>query len=268
LIAVEIDPRNTILFVGAGVSMALGLPSWQALIDEIGRKLGFDPRIFATYGTALSLAEYYKIETGSIGPLRSWMDTEWHSKDIDIDKSGMEEAIVMAGLRKIYTTNFDRWLEKSCDHWGVSYRKVSRVSDIPAVRDGELEIVKFHGDFEDDDSLVLTESSYLDRLNFESPLDLVLRADSLKYGMLFVGYSLADTNVRYLFHKLADLWSRVPKKVPRPKSYIFMMHPNPIDEAIFERWGITAIQNKSDIALDGLPSFLNDIAARTSKPAS
>ena len=38
-------------------------------------------------------------------------------------------------------------------------------------------IVKFHGTFDDDASLVLTESSYFDRLEFESAIDIKLRAN-------------------------------------------------------------------------------------------
>lgn len=39
------------LFVGAGVSANLGLPDWNALIGRIAEELGYDPKIFATYGT-------------------------------------------------------------------------------------------------------------------------------------------------------------------------------------------------------------------------
>ena len=34
------------LFVGAGVSANLGLPSWGQLISQIAQELGYDPAVF------------------------------------------------------------------------------------------------------------------------------------------------------------------------------------------------------------------------------
>lgn len=252
----EIDNENTILFVGAGVSQNLGLPSWSKLIDEVANQLGYDPQIFKLFGGYLSLAEYYEIQRDSIGPLRSWMDVNWHGKEIDVGGSEVHQAIVQARFRKIYTTNFDRWIEKACDHWSVRYRKILTVKDLTAKQSGELEIVKFHGDFEDDKTLVLTESSYFERMDFESPLDQMLRADVLRHPVLFVGYSLSDINVRYLFHKLSKIWSAAGKQIERPPSHIFMTSPNPVEEAIFKRWGINPIVETSGAPMEGLRDFL------------
>ncbi|WP_196480077.1 hypothetical protein [Xanthomonas translucens] len=48
------------LFVGAGVSANLDLPSWSQLIAHIAEELGYDPAVFATYGNYQTLAEFYK----------------------------------------------------------------------------------------------------------------------------------------------------------------------------------------------------------------
>jgi len=259
----KIDPSDTILFVGAGVSSNLGLPSWNKLIEQIAGQLGYDARVFKLLGNYLSLAEFYELERGSIGPLRSWLDVEWHRKDIDVSRSEVHEAIVRAGFRKIYTTNFDRWIEKAFDHWKVPYRKVLTVNDLAGRHSSAVEIVKFHGDFDDDTTIVLTETSYFERLDFEAPIDLVLRADVLRHPFLFIGYSLSDINVRYLFHKLAKIWRWAGIASARPESFIFMASPNPVEEAIFRKWGITPLVESSGSPTTGLRDFLNSLVDKS-----
>ena len=91
-----------ILFVGAGVSMGLGLPPWSSLIEHMARTLELDPLTFKQKGSYLTLAEYFRLKHGSIGPLRSWMDREWHGKSISIATSKVHELIVRSRFRIIY----------------------------------------------------------------------------------------------------------------------------------------------------------------------
>ena len=96
------------LFVGAGVSANLGLPSWGQLIAQIAKELGYDPAVFATYGNYQTLAEFYKKKRGGLGELRSWMDREWHKPSTDIKASDIHRLITQGNFSRIYTTNYDR----------------------------------------------------------------------------------------------------------------------------------------------------------------
>ncbi|WP_120993661.1 SIR2 family protein [Stutzerimonas urumqiensis] len=247
-----------ILFVGSGVSANIGLPPWRRLVDQIALQLDYDPEVFGTYGNFLSLAEYYRIKKGNIGGLRSWMDREWH-RNIDIRESAIHRMIVHGRFASIYTTNYDRWLEYAHDAYDVDYVKIANASDLAKARDGVRQIIKFHGDFDDDSTIVLDETSYYERLQFETPLDIKLRADTLSKAVLFIGYSLSDTNIRLLFHKLSKIWSRHERLGVRPISYVFSHKPNPVQEEILSQWGIRMLSSEIDDPGLALCRFMQDL---------
>jgi hypothetical protein len=253
--------KRVILFVGAGVSRNLGLPSFDQLIDHLAKELGFDPEIFRLFGDYLSLAEYYNLQKRTLGPLRSWLDREWHT-GIDIASSRIHELMVKLKCPLVYTTNYDRWIEIAHAHYGVAYKKVVNVGDMPNVDASSVQIVKFHGDFDDDNSIILTESSYFERLSFESPLDIKLRSDVLGRAVLFIGYSLSDINIRYMLYKLHRQWETSGYAKVRPKSYFFLSSPNPVHEQILQERGILSFTSQEDDPGKGLEAFLRELVSR------
>jgi len=62
---------------------------------------------------------------------------------------------------------------------GTPFAKIANAKDVAKAADGVTQIVKFHGDFNDDASLVLAETDYVERLKFDSPLDIKFRVDVL-----------------------------------------------------------------------------------------
>jgi hypothetical protein len=258
-----IKNRQAILFAGAGISMSVGLPSWRTLIEQMGQELGFDAEIFANPDTSyFTLAEYYRLQQGSIGPLRSWMDRNWAIPEEKLKQSQVHELIVALDFPIIYTTNFDRNLETSFHLRGKKFVKVTNAKDVARVQDGVTQIVKFHGDFDDDQTLVLAESDYFERLAFDSPLDVKFQADALGKTILFAGYSLSDLNIRLILYRLWRRWRQSGYEKDRPRSYVFMMRPNPIEEAVLAQWGITAVNEDTDDPESALEVFLAKLKER------
>lgn len=251
--------RKVILFVGGGISQSLGLPDFRELVQHIARELGLEkgPISVADYPV---IAEAYVTRHGHLGQLRSWMDNTWHPPTVDISKSAIHNLIVELDFPTIYTTNYDRWLERAYDAHNRPYRKVTNVADL-IVNDGDTstEIIKFHGDFEDDDSLVLTEASYFRRMSFETPLDLRLRADCLARPLLFIGYSLHDLNTRYLLFRLQELWQTSVFGSQRPLSYIFMVESDPAQEIVLRRRGVEPIVVQATDPGQAATAFLGDL---------
>jgi hypothetical protein len=63
---------------------------------------------------------------------------------------------------------------------------------------------------------------------------------------LFIGYSLTDINIRYLFYRLANLWEKSSRGAPQPMSFIFSSKPNPVQEAALAQWNIQMISSAED----------------------
>src|SRR5688500_17614285 len=98
------------------------------------------------------------------------MDREWHKEPERVKRSDVHDAIMALRCPTVYTTNYDRWLEFAFEHSKRRFVKIANVGDFTSTRDSTddaTQIVKLHGDFDFDGSLVLTESSYFSRLSFE-----------------------------------------------------------------------------------------------------
>ena len=247
-----------ILFVGDGVSQSLGLPNFRALATHLATELGFPAESFSTAEYAV-IAEAYLLKHGKLGALRTWMDSTWHPANVDIAKSEIHNLIVDLDLSTIYTTNYDRWLEIAFEKRRRPFHKIANIADLAVDPEGKTEIIKFHGDFEDDDSLVLTEASYFQRMIFESPLDIRLRSDCLARPLLFLGYSLHDVNTRYLLYRFQELWKSSPYAEQRPISHIVMTERDAAQEIVLRARGVYPIVLEGD-PTDATTAFLRELA--------
>jgi len=240
--------------------MGLGLPSWNELVQHMAMELGYEPEVLVSPGASyLTIAEYYKLERGKIGGLRSWMDREWNVADDKLRNSKVHNQIVDLDFQYIYTTNYDRNIERSHTLRGKRFAKIANAKDVSTAEPDLPHIVKFHGDFDDDNSIVLTESDYFERLSFETPLDIKFRSDILGRTVLFVGYSLADLNMRLLLYKMQKMWKQSGYESDRPPSYMFMTRPDPVQERVLKSWGVETITRDVDAVEEALPSLFDDL---------
>jgi len=254
-----IGKGKVMLFVGAGISKNVGLPEWGELMLKLSQRCGICPELFEDYDDFLNLAEFYEQYDKDLYKMKKWMKKKWKVDEEKIKESKIHKNILKLDFPIIYTTNYDESLEKLYQVHNKKYIKIAKVKDLTEIEDGETEIIKFHGDYNADSQLVLTESSFFNRMNFESPLDIKLRADILNKSILFIGYSLSDINMRYILYKLDKLWKDAGEKGIRPKSYIFLSRPNIVQEDILDRRGIIPIVSQEDSPAKGLNDFLEEL---------
>ena len=244
--------------------MSVGMPSWRELIEHMLADLQLDAGVMASPEISYQIvAEYYRVKRGGIDQLGDWMKSNWRVDEDQIRTSKLHELIVRLGFPLIYTTNYDSNLEAAFSIHGRPYKKVTRVSDFAAADASATLIVKYHGDFDDMSSLILTETDFFDRLSFEAPLDVRFRSDALTASMLFIGYSMSDINIRLLLHRLWSTWRRAGQENARPRSYIFLHDPSPIQRAILENWGLTVLAGAGCSPEDSLIRLLEELHSLT-----
>ena len=248
--------RKVILFAGAGLSCTLGLPLFDVLTSYLGAQLKLPE--WRRYDFP-ALAEYYLLQTSASEDLFRWMRKQWHRDNIDITTSRAHNCILDLNFPVIYTTNYDSWLECSFAARGVPFRKVLTVEDLAETSADETEIIKFHGDFDDPASIVLTESSFLRRMNLDAPLDIRLRSDSLARPLLFAGYSVSDPNIRYLLFRLQQLWAGYSEVGKKPQSYIVIVERNEVQERLLLERGVQPIVSEEGDASLSLIRFFEKL---------
>ncbi len=236
-----IKEKKVLLFLGAGISASVGLPSWNKLIEELGKKKGFEEGLFELYGNNMVLAEY---ANNRAGDEESGVYECIKDKLIIKDKKKLEESEIYAALLQmdfpvIYTTNYDHLLEEYYSMKKRKYAKIVNIGDMEKVEEGDTRIMKFHGDIDDKESVVLSESQYFGRMDFQNFLDVQFQADILKYHVLYLGYSLSDVNIKLMLYLAGKRWERgqkedQKKKTRGKKSYIFTATPNMVQKTVFE----------------------------------
>lgn len=237
--------EKLMLFLGAGISTVLDLPNWSDLINLLAQDCDYDPKIFNILadGNPLILAEFYYIKHHKkFGTLRTKLDQKWHTADsmVKLKTSKFHEILAKKNFQLIYTTNYDQWIEKAFELYNEPFHKITDVLHISDAKKNVPQIVKFHGDFTDDNSIVLNESSYYRRMKFEDPIDVKFKSDLLNHSVLFMGYSLSDMNIRRVLFELNNCWP-LEYRSRKPKCYIIVKSHNEIIDTVLEDWGVIPV---------------------------
>lgn len=197
--------NRLVIFVGAGVSMNSGVPSWNQLTNRMKAEL---PNEFSEETDALKIAQIYKDYRGH----KEYMDKV---KDILLyDKAvpnPLHKSILALNPCHIITTNYDDLIEQELSKDFLQYHIVRKDKDIPQMTYPNT-LVKMHGDYVTD-NIVLTEDDYYNyKENFPLTRAFVLSLFASKL-ILFVGFSFADLNLKFILNELKYILS---DKMQRP----------------------------------------------------
>jgi hypothetical protein len=226
-------------------------------VDKAAYLIGFsDPDLLRVRGTDLQILEYFKlINHNNTSELTNWLVREIRPPDNALKDSLIHQKLSQLNkCNTFYTTNFDTFLEDSFELLGRKSKVIAREQHMNRSLNDECEIIKFHGDLNNPERLVLSEADYEGRLNLSTELDYRFMADLLNRKVLFLGYSFRDPNVAYLFRKINEQFKK-NNGLDGPRAYIIVKNPSKFEKTLFRSRNIEIIPAETE----NLTEFISEV---------
>ncbi|WP_026835448.1 SIR2 family protein [Eubacterium xylanophilum] len=224
------DEGQLVIFVGAGVSKASGIPLWKEVVDKIAEHLNIEVDNVDT----LKIPQYYynAREKNEYNKLIK----EILLADKDIETNELHNEIIKIDAHTIITTNYDNLIERAAEDNSVFLDVISCDSDL-AYRSGEKELIKMHGDFIHDNIVLKEDDYYSYSRNFRLIENYVKSFVGTKV-VLFLGYSFSDPDIKHIFG-----WVKNILNDDFQPAYLFDVENDydPNEEAYYKKFGINVM---------------------------
>lgn len=192
-------------FMGAGVSMSAGAPSWSRLLKDLAGLVELD----AEKRDALF--------EGTLGELdqATYLARRFEAAGLDFRQAvaalvqrpryGLAPALLAATAdEQAITLNYDTLFERA----SAAAERPRRVltggsrTDLGVACAGPSDrwLLKLHGSANQPESIVLTRDDYLSFASDRSALSAIVKANLLTRHLLFVGFGLADDHFHEILH--------------------------------------------------------------------
>jgi hypothetical protein len=239
--------QEVVPFIGAGISVGGGFPTWANHLRQQGRTAGI-PAVqvedWLAQGQYEQFIEHIEQRHG-----RDAFAQE--IRDVFGKRGSLQDITLLISeffTDTLITTNYDRLLEDVFDTGGASRVQVIRGEMAKNLPDpGKVTIIKIHGDFKDPAHCILSKAQY-DQAYGEAELDLhrsipkILGRYYHNNNLLFIGCSLSNDRTVQVFQAT----KAAAGDFLFPQHFSIEQAPEQIEALVarnFEllRWGITAI---------------------------
>lgn len=197
---------QVVAFVGAGLSMQAGLPSWRTLMDTlIAECIADTPR-----KTSPDVEELSRMARGSpldmlmvaqelrerLGRRRFKEVMEATFRAPDCQPADVHRSLTRLPLAAVLTTNYDKLVETAFAVANADPPRIILPSNEPAIAalggSDDFYILKLHGDIDEIDSVVIGVGDYRKASQTNHLYRITLEALLRDKTLMFLGYSLND----------------------------------------------------------------------------
>lgn len=183
------------LFMGTGVGVPAGLPTWGQLLGRLAEEAGVDTGGSFDQLSPLDQAQYLNDAVPDLGKAVAKIIGE-----AGVPSLG-HNILAALGCREAVTTNYDSLYERAVEMQRGSHG-VANVLPWEQPLPGRQWILKMHGDVARPESIVLTRQQFVAYDADTRPAGAFLQTLLLTRHVLFVGASLTDDNVVRLAYEV------------------------------------------------------------------
>lgn len=205
----KIAQNDIVIFVGAGLSTNAGLPNWSKLVENILDGISSKEPKSEKFKKALNdeiltpievLTKISQFREEAISILEEQIRNFDQTKPLPVHEKLGEIS------NQIITTNYDNLIEKALPNFEIiSYTNEYKVAKLSNY---EKYIFKIHGDIQEPNKCVLFPIEY-DNLytKEEKTSTFELKKIISDKSILFIGFSLSDPYISYVFDFINNLYS-------------------------------------------------------------
>jgi NAD-dependent SIR2 family protein deacetylase len=218
---------HLVLFIGAGVSLDAGLPSWKELLESL-------------YPATVDAAQKDKLKGLDFRDQATLIEQQLGGRELLVKKLRQEiERCTRIGLthcllasldtQEAVTTNYDDLFERACAGKYEANDEALTVLPYGRVVEDRPWLLKLHGSLDRADHIdhiVLTRRDYMDLARDRSALFGIVQALLVTKHLLFVGYSLSDEDFNQLVYEIRSAIG--PAKIHPPLGSVLMVEDWPL----------------------------------------
>jgi hypothetical protein len=183
------------VFVGAGVSAAAGLPTWEQLVGELAERSGLDDELREGL-TRLPPQDSAALLARELG--REQLEGFVQERFGPTPYALAHALVADLPVQEFVTTNYDQLVEMAACDIGREMKVLPFEEPTP----GRPWLLKLHGDAAHPESVVLTREEYLQSGDTRAALAGVLHALLITRHVLFVGTSMLDDDLIRIAHQV------------------------------------------------------------------
>lgn len=275
----EIQRKNCVLFVGAGLSRGAGLPDWETLLLDL-IELG-DVEYGITFADKPALVDLITgkdkkyltaadaIENKLSPTILSLALTKIFRND-NVIPNDTYRLLPTIPFAAVITTNYDKLLETTyasvLPTHPIIVNNSNKSNLISTLKRNVFYILKAHGDIDEPDSIVLGNKSYRKLLHDNVPYTRHLETVFRTKTVLFVGFSMNDPDLELLLNResaITDGFGNVRYALMDETS----LNPHR-DEELFKTYSINTILYKPATPThQEVKEFLIQLSQRTGTKA-